>query len=66
MIADYRNSYCKDMRMHNYQITKVLSHGVIEVCTQCKDRQYFNNSVPNAVYLSYHICSLQYNASTTA
>lgn len=43
--------------LHNYQISRTFDHGVEEVCTRCKDRQFFKHNTPSVTYLSYHIRS---------
>lgn len=74
----WQNSQCLGNLYHDYQIRKTTTEGVVEICTRCKDKQFFNNKVPNGRYLSFHIRSLlqkrdprfireyQNNAATTA
>lgn len=51
-----KNSECEIPGfLHDYQITKTYPDGVVEVCTRCKDRHFFRNTVPNHVYLSFHM-----------
>jgi hypothetical protein len=54
-----KNSNCEvPGYLHDYQIFKVVKEGVVEVCTRCKDSQYFPNTIPNHIYLSFHMKQL--------
>jgi hypothetical protein len=52
-----KNSICRDGSFHDYQIFKQFKDGVVEICSKCHDRKYFRNSIPNRIYLSYHLRS---------
>lgn len=49
------NSECVAGWMHDYEIIKEYKSGVLERCEKCKDQQFFNHSINNAIYLSYHL-----------
>ena len=51
----WSKSKCKGNLLHSYKIAKTFPTGVVEICTRCKDRQFFHNKIPNAVYLEYHL-----------
>lgn len=53
-----KNSLCRGGLYHEYYIVKQYKDGVVEICKRCKDRQFFRNSIPNHIYLSYHLRSL--------
>lgn len=50
-------SLCGNGYFHDYQIKRTFSQGVMEVCTRCKDTQYFRQGIPNYLYLQYHLRS---------
>lgn len=43
------------MWLHDYNITEMLENGVIEVCSRCRKRKFFHNSITNYEYLSHHL-----------
>jgi len=53
-----KNSLCQANLFHDYQITKSFESGVVEMCSRCKHRVYFPNTVPNHIYLSFHLRSM--------
>jgi hypothetical protein len=57
MQESIKNSQCKGGLYHDYQIVDNAIDGVIEMCTNCRERKYFNNKIPNWIYLSYHLKS---------
>ncbi len=54
---DPKKSECVGGWMHRYEITRVFTHGVEERCRICKDKQFFNNDIPNYEYLAFHLRS---------
>lgn len=49
------NSDCSSGMMHDYQIQEMYPKGLLEVCSRCKDKQFFPNNIPNHIYLSFHL-----------
>ena len=49
------NSECCNGFMHDYEIKEYYPIGLLEVCSKCKDKQFFKNNIPNHIYLSYHL-----------
>lgn len=57
-IIDWSKSECHDGWLHNYQIAKEFSYGVLERCRLCGDEQLFRiveNRVDNLTYLQHHL-----------
>ncbi len=52
------NSECLEELYHDYQIVKQYKDGIVEQCTRCRHRMFFNNKTPNWFYLSHHLRSL--------
>jgi hypothetical protein len=41
--------------LHDYRINRSFVKGVEEICSRCKDRQFFRLDTPNIRYLERHI-----------
>lgn len=52
------NSLCLGDLYHDYQIVRTMSDGVVEMCSRCRDKQFFRNNTNNFYYLSFHLRSL--------
>ena len=50
-----QNSNCIAGRLHDYQIVKEFSSGVLERCDKCKTQKFFKTTTPNYIYLSWHM-----------
>ena len=50
-----QNSDCVAGWLHNYEIVKEFSSGVLERCNKCKTQKFFYTNTPNHIYLSYHL-----------
>lgn len=50
-----RSLCCGGKFLHKYELTEIKEEYVVEICTRCKDRQFFKQKIPNHIYLSYHI-----------
>lgn len=54
----WQKSKCKKQGwLHDFLTVKEYSQGVLERCDKCKMTKFFSHTVPNHVYLSYHLRS---------
>lgn len=54
----WQKSSCLQGWLHDFLIVKEYSQGVVERCNKCKMTKFFPYSVPNHVYLSFHLRSV--------
>lgn len=58
MLKDrYQNSLCKENFLHDFRQVKQTKEGYLERCIRCGEQIHFPHTVPNHVYLSYHVRS---------
>lgn len=51
----YQNSVCRPGWLHKWKQIIVTEKGSLERCERCGLQMNFPNTIPNYVYLSYHI-----------
>lgn len=58
MKTRYQNSVCRPGILHKFIQLRVTTHGSLERCERCGMQKMFSMSMPNHLYLSYHIRSI--------
>lgn len=48
---------CKNNYLHDFRQTRVFRDGIEERCLRCRKAMFFPYTVPNHIYLSFHIRS---------
>ncbi len=58
MRSKYQNSLCKRGHLHEFIPIRLTNLGSYERCKKCGLKMHFPSSMPNHLYLSYHIRSI--------